>query len=68
LSASDAPSLFWEVLAAKRAIEAMLHAQDFGDARDIGTNVVVPMLALLSGFVLFGVNIILALIVRLRQA
>ncbi len=58
-------ALFWEVLAARRAIEAMRHAQDSGY---VTTNVVVPMLALLLGFALFGVNFILALIVRLRQA
>jgi heme/copper-type cytochrome/quinol oxidase subunit 1 len=52
-------ALLWEVLAAKRAIEAMSHAT---------TNIVVPLLSLFLGCVLFGVNIIWALIVRLRQA
>jgi heme/copper-type cytochrome/quinol oxidase subunit 1 len=52
-------ALFWEVLAARRAIEAMSHAT---------TNIVVPLLSLFLGCALFGVNIIWALIVRLRQA
>ncbi len=57
-------ALSWEVVAARRAIETMSHAEH---SWSVTTNAFVPALSFFLGCALFGANVIWALIAKLRR-
>ena len=57
-------ALLWEVLALKRATETMSHAEH---SWFVTTNVLVPTLSFFLGCALFGVNVIWAVMAKLRK-